>query len=496
MNGTASAASPAFLSLAARAARAMLATLAAAVGGCGGDAEPGASVAPAPPDGPARRVILITCDTLRADRLGAYGYERPTSPQLDAFAQSAVLYEQAYTSAPVTGPALSSLMTGKLPDEIGVSGGNRRFMPGAVETLAEIVRAAGLPTGAVVSNWVLRRPPPEAGDVGLPQGFDQFDDRMTERELNRTANERIAADTTDAAIGWLQARLDQGHERFFLWVHYQDPHGPYTPPDDFARRFERATADEPPLPLGTTVKGKGEIPNYQVLGDERRPGVYRDRYDAEIACFDEQLGRLLDFVSGAGLLDDALVVFSADHGEALGEHGYWFCHGETTYAEAVRVPLIVRFPGSHAASGRRDELVGHLDLFPTVLEALGLPSRRTRGHSLFTPPPTGRMLAQSLGEPGSPKRWHGLTDGRWRLVAGPDGTPRLFDLAADPREEHDLAAEQGERVALLQRSHAELMRSAERVAASPERVLSPEDEAILESLGYTGEGDEADDHDG
>jgi len=461
---------------------------------------PGACGEPAAPAAPARRVILITCDTLRFDHLGAYGYDRPTSPHLDAFAREAVLYERAFTSAPVTSPALSSLMAGRLPDAIGVSGGNRSFMPASVDTLAEVARAAGLATGAVVSNWVLRRPGPADGDVGLPQGFDQYDDRMTERELNRQrVAERAAPDTTDAAIAWLQARLDQGQDRLFLWVHYQDPHGPYTPPDDFAQRFARPHEGEAPLPLSENVHGLGAIPSYQALGDERRPGVYVDRYDAEIAYFDEALGRLLAWLREHGLWDDSLIVFTADHGEALGEHDYWFCHGENTYVEAVRVPLLVRFPqptggaaspAAPAAPGqRRPELVGHLDLFPTVLDALGLPPRPLGGRSLYRPPADGKLLAQTLFQPGRARRWDGLTDGRWALVRH-DGQPgQLFDLGADPREDRDLAGQNGDVVAGMQLSLEQLLRAAGRVAAAGTRPLSAEEQARLQAMGYTG-GDE------
>ncbi|HZM00764.1 MAG TPA: sulfatase, partial [Planctomycetota bacterium] len=414
--------------------------------------------APARPPAPAERVILITCDTLRADRLGCYGYDRPVSPNLDAFARQATLYESAWSSAPLTSPALSSLMTGLLPQELGVTDDNRQFMPASVETLAEAVSAAGLPTGAVVSNWVLRRPDPADGDVGLPQGFDEFDDRMTHREANRRKFfDRLAPETADAAIAWLEQRLAADEERFFLWVHFQDPHGPYTAPDEYVQELARPPDDEPPLRLGSSGKGFGQLPKYQALGDERRPSVYRDRYDAEIRYFDEHVGRLLQWLSERGLTDDALIVVTADHGESLGEHDFWFCHGENVHREVVRVPLIVRFPrrapgAGPAAGARRSELVGHLDLFPTVLAALGLPPRPLRGRSLLEPAaPPGRVLSQGLGAPGDPKEWHGLTDGRWHLVVQAGQPPRLYDLESDAKEQRDVAGEQAQRVAELER---------------------------------------------
>jgi arylsulfatase len=456
------------------------------------------SCAEGPSAGPPRaaRVILITCDTLRADRLGLYGYERPVSPHLDAFARQAVVYEEAYASAPVTGPSLSSLMSGRLPDEIGVLGGNRQFMPAAVETLAEHARQAGLTTAAVVSNWVLRRPDRGAEGVGLVQGFDHYDDRMTHRETNRNFFDRTAPETTDAALEWVDGQLAADDERFFLWVHYQDPHGPYTPPEEFIERFSRPPADdEPLLPLGEDVKGRGQIPSYQVLGNERRADVYRDRYDAEIAWFDEHLGRLLDGLEERGLLEDALFVFTADHGESLGEHDYWFCHGETVYRELMRVPLVVRFPAGQEPPGggaRRDAAVaGHLDLYPTVLEALGRPTSGGLGLSLWSGArPARRPIVHSLGLPGTPKRWFGLSDGRWRLVVDEGRPAQLFDVAADPGELQDLAAAEPQRTAELLGLLQRVLSGARSVGEGVEREMSPEDLEAFRALGYLGGDDD------
>ncbi len=456
------------------------------VGACGAGEAPG----------PARRVILITCDTLRADRLGAYGNERGLTPHLDALASEAIVVEEAYSCAPVTGPALSSLMTGLPVDAVGVGGGNRHFLPASVQTLAEIAADAGLATGAVVSNWVLRRPDAQRDDVGLVQGFAHYDDRMTERERNRESYERLAPDTTDAALAWVDARAAQGEERWLLWVHYQDPHGPYTPPADFAARLAGDPGDGPPLPISDTVKGKGRIPSYQVLGEERRPGVYRDLYDAEVAFFDEQLGRLLDGLSRRGLLDDALLVFTADHGESLGEHDYWFCHGENTHRETVRVPLLVKPPrdapdaGRAPAPGTRRRFASHLDVLPTVLAALGLPARELPGLSLLDAGDPDRFVPQSLGLPGAANRWLGLGNGRWRLVVDPADRAALYDLAADPDEAHDVAAQHPDRVLALRRLYGRLIDESGGPRSGVERALSAEDEAAFRALGYLGTSEE------
>ena len=439
---------------------------------------------------PARNVILITCDTLRPDRLGVYGCDRPTSPRLDAFAREAVVFDTAYSSAPWTRPALSSLMTGRYPEEVGAAPSNVRRMPAEVETLAERLAAHGLATAAVVSNGLIRRPPPEQGDVDLAQGFQDYDDRMTSREAHRDMPERGAAQTTDAALAWLEQHEAKGNAPFFLWVHYQDPHGPYTPPPSLAESFDRTPTSEPELPLGKTMSGLRQIPFYQVLlslagKPEQRPSVYRDRYDAEIAYFDSQLGRLLDGLAARAWWPDALVIVSADHGESLGEHEHWFCHGESVAVEAVRVPLLVRFPRGESGPQARDvggvrrvdALVGHVDVAPTVLEALGLPAEGGRGVSLLrSAPPAERVLFQSFLPPDEKRLEWAATDGRWRAMWGFDGVVRLFDHAQDPREEHDLAGEQPQIAERLKSSYQSALHG------GVEGVQVPMDEAALRDL--------------
>lgn len=444
-----------------------------------------------PPASPARRVILITCDTLRADRLGVYGYARPTSPRVDAFAKDGVVFESAYTTIPITGPALSALHTGRLPDELGLASGNKLLLGAPAVTLAEIVRDAGISTAAIVSNWVLRRPAPEQGDVGVKQGFQHFDDRMDSKEGARDVFERKAPATTDAAIDWLAKRKSTNDDRFFLWVHYQDPHGPYQPSKEMLAGLERPATDEPALPLGKTQFGRGQIPSYQNIDGERAPERYRERYDGEVRTFDAQFGRLIDWLKANGWFDDALIVFTADHGESLGEHGFWFCHGENVHREEVRVPLVVKYPHGavHPNAARVAELATHLDLWPTTLDAFGLPARPNRGTSLFAEAlPADRVSSQVVRQPGAPERWIAATDGRWRLVQEGTNAPKLFDVAADPGEERDLAAANAARMQEL----AGRLRAYEASHAAPPIApvrLAPtsENQRALRNTGYEGD---------
>ena len=475
--------------------------------GCGpGDddtGEPAAQSSPPPSRSP---VILITCDTLRADRLGVYGYPHPTSPELDEFARQCVVYENAWSSAPMTAPALATVMTGRLPDELGMHS-NKWLLPPAAETLAETLSTAGIPTAAIVSNWVLRRREERPG-WGLSQGFTSYDDRMDEVEENRPGVfERRAAATTDAAIAWLDDRPADG---FFLWVHYQDPHGPYTPPEDCVSELERPLTDEPDLPVGKTQAGLREIPEYQVLGEARSPEHYRIRYDAEIRYFDRELGRLLRHLRASGLLEGALVVFTADHGESLGEHDYWFSHGQTAYRELLHVPLIVRYPSGRPTKPRVSEVVGHVDLRPTILEAFGLVQERwgvylrpdpapavpSHGRTLFDRfLPQTRVLVHTLREPGTPQRWEGATDGYFHYVAGPSGR-QLFHLERDPGEIADVGSLERPRLVQLETALADELRKLPPLEGKAE-LMTPDaaEQDTLKALGYAGDGpdDEPDD---
>jgi arylsulfatase A-like enzyme len=457
--------------------------LGACLGACGGAREPSVP--------PGRAVILLTCDTLRADRLGLYGLERGTSPNLDALAREALVYDAAWTTAPLTGPALSALLTGRLPEELGLAD-NRNVLAGAAETLAERLAAAGVDTAAVVSNWVLRRRT-ELPGAGVQQGFAHFDDRMESLEPSRPdLKERLARDTTDAALGWLDGREGHDAERpFFLWVHYQDPHGPYTPPPECyvpPSATDEGTEGEPALGVGRDQRGRGVLPAYQVVDEERRPEVYRARYEAEIRYFDRELGRLLEGLRARGLLERALVVFTADHGEALGEHGYYFSHGQNLHRELVRVPLLLRPPGGADAPGRVASPASHLDLWPTVLAAFGLAPGTVRGLDLLagTPPET-RVLPQYLRGAWS------ATGARHRLIVERERR-QLFDLATDPAEAHDLAAAEPELVRRLTAEHQAFVLRAAGPQLAP--AATPQDEAArkeLEALGYGGAEEDADD---
>lgn len=424
-------------------------------------------------------VVLLTCDTLRADHLGLYGFGGRTSPNLDALGHESVVHGAAWSSAPLTGPALSALLTGRMPDELGLED-NRSVLSAEATTLAERLSAAGIETAAVVSNWVLRRRA-ELADAGVQQGFDHFDDRMESPEPGRPdLMERLADGTTDAALAWLDGR---GHDRpFFLWVHYQDPHGPYTPPDDCLVWPPEEALREPELEVGTDQRGIGVLPEYQVVDQERRPAAYRARYEAEIRFFDRELGRFVEGLRARRLLERTLLVFTSDHGESLGEHGYYFSHGQNLHQELVRVPLLLRPPDGAAGTPRVQAPASHLDIFPTVLRAFGLDPGRVRGLDLLGGAlPEARVLPQYLRGTWS------ATGARYRLLVEREQR-RLYDLATDPGEERDLwptDPAQGHRLAESLRAFVERERLPPLQAARP--ALDEAGRRALDSLGYGGD---------
>lgn len=335
---------------------------------------------------PPRLFVLISIDTLRADFLGAHGSDRGLTPRIDLLARESLVFTSAYSASSFTLPSISAVLTGRYPEELGIWN-NESTVPASVATLATELSERGWRTGAVVSNFVLR------SSSGLSVGFDVYDDEFPEREAVRNWPERTATGTTDAFFRTLDA-CTVGQSRCFVWVHYQDPHGPYTPPPGTRKRHLEAERRAPDgrrqLPVQREGDvGLGGIPRYQFLDGNHEVAFYRAGYDAEVHYVDTEVGRLLDGLRERHLADQALVVFTADHGESMGEHDYWFAHGEYLTDPLVRVPLMIR--GAGVTPGRRDDIVAPVDLFPTVLAWLDPRADRVsgRGRNLLDPDAAG-----------------------------------------------------------------------------------------------------------
>ena len=357
-------------------------------------------------------VLLITIDTIRADRIGAYGAADSETPTLDRLAGDGILYEHAYAVAPLTLPAHASLLTGVYPPENGVRNNGIHALADGWTTLPEMLGERGVRTAAVVAATVLDR------RYGLAQGFEVYEDEMRADRTSAAAVDRPAEAVTEAAMRWLGGVGDQ--ERFFLWVHYFDPHAPYAPPEPYRERFAG------------------------------RP------YDGEIAYVDAQVGRLLRHQRLAG--DDRLaVIVVGDHGESLGEHGE-LTHGMLAYDATLRIPWIVKLPGGPEGE-RRQERVDQVDLLPTVLAMMKVerPVKGTGRDLLAAADSEPRPLYAETWAPFYTYGWAKLRTlrvGSAKYVDAP--APELYDLDADPAEATNLLAEE-------RRTAVELKRELERL---------------------------------
>jgi arylsulfatase A-like enzyme/Tfp pilus assembly protein PilF len=402
-------------------------------------------------------VLLITIDTTRADRLGCYGYEKPTSPHIDALADQSVVFTRCSAHVPITLPSHTSILSGTVPCYNAVRDNGRFVVPEPLVTLPEILAADGYRTAAFVSAFVLD------SRYGLDQGFEVYDDRFmaewSEEDLREARlfrqgiTERPADQTTDAALAWL---AEQGDEPFFMWVHYYDPHQPLTPPKPFDQMFIDSA------------------------------------YDGEIAFMDSQIGRLLEALKSAGLWEDTLIVLTSDHGESLGQHGE-DTHAVLVYDSTLHTALMIKpqsaFGATPAVAG---DAVAHADILPTVCDLLGLDGPETgQGRSLRPLLEGGSQPPQAIyfecALPFYSYRWehlHGIRLGRWKYIHSPE--PQLYDVEADPGEVLDLAAREPDRSRELEGLLFETIGS----IPTPEELRAPstsidaETASRLRALGY------------
>jgi arylsulfatase len=310
-------------------------------------------------------VILILVDTLRADHLGAYGYEKVVSPYIDAFARNATIYENAIVQAPLTIPSVLQIMTSKYLQDEQISDQD--------PTLAEILQQHGYETAAVVENANFEH---DRRAHGLLRGFDVFyrNGVLDRKELRQQhwKTDTAADSITAQAIRYLRRRVPD--RPLFLWLHYFDPHDPYMPP--FADDMESLsvetksgiTGDIRSSPLRQRQNASGFH-----LPEEDRQHLIR-LYDAEIRYVDQSIGELLSFLEGNGSFDESMIVLSSDHGESFGEHGMWM-HGSSLYDSEIHVPLIVKFPGQRVGK-RVKEPAQALDILPTILDVAAIESDR------------------------------------------------------------------------------------------------------------------------
>lgn len=481
-------------------------------------------VAPAAPESaevePGPNVLLIVLDTLRADHVGLYGYPRATTPFLDEFGQRATVFENAISSSSWTLPAHATLFTGlysrthgaDLVEDRSASGltlaglgrlddtAPVRPLSGEAVTLAETVSEAGFETAAICANTAyLYRV------FGLDQGFATYVDapglRLSWRPAGLSlvdrlglrrrieaaarlvkSNERyylLADEVNRLATRWLGPRRDR---RFFLFLNYMDPHEPYLPLGSYRKLFPGGD-ERPSLNVQAIRSGAATL-------EDAQHRALTGAYDGEIRYLDDQLRALFTQLEAWGLLEDTVVVIAGDHGESFGEHGE-LGHGNGVYQPEVRVPLIVRWPGQQ--DGRRVERPVHLvDVMPTLLEALGLPTPGGLQGTALDDPQRSHPVVTYTGryhDPASnPVRYDrthaALYDDSWKLILRSDGSRELYDLASDPEERMDRLSEQRGRAEALERRYERFVPEVEaRFAAEPGSLG---DEALerLRALGY------------
>jgi arylsulfatase A-like enzyme len=450
---------------------------------------------PSPPN-----VLLITIDTLRADRLGCYGYGRATSPHIDRLAAQGVLFERAYTTLPRTTQSVASILTGRYPKSHGARGLFSALSPANL-TLAEILAERGYDTAAFVSNLFLRP------GQGFEQGFATYDNPQARWDGDS------ASAISSAALDWL--KRPRGGRPFFLWTHYLDPHWTYRPAPPFDGAFDRGFAERftlyEDLDAGRLTKGQVIFENRL---SPRQVEHVKALYDGEIAQVDAALASLLDYAARPEL-SPLLIVLTSDHGESLGEHGYHFAHGEYLYQESLHVPLLISLPGRVPAGLRVGALAQNVDVVPTIAALLGLhrvqasdgrpllirDTTSKAGSGADWSPAPGRDIVFAESDfqlihpenrryyiPGPAGRWSSAFDGRYKLIQIPRPGGALlefYDLASDPGESRNIEDASVDLEA-RRRLAGELQRFVDYDAGVPSgsREIDPEDRRRLKSLGY------------
>ena len=405
-------------------------------------------------DRSALNLVVVTLDTTRADRIGAYGRAHAGTPQFDALAAEGVVFDHASTSAPITLPAHSSIFTGRFPPQHGVRDNGGYFLNENEQTLAEVLKARGYATGGFIAAYVLD------SKWGIAQGFDTyFDDfDLSKYRVFSMGNiQRPGNEVVDRALPWIDQHRGAP---FFAWVHLYDAHSPYAPPEPFKTQFAG------------------------------------DLYQGEISFADAQVGRVVQFLRDRDLLDRTVIVVIGDHGESLDDHGEQG-HGFFVYESVVHVPMIVRAPFSAMQRRRVADPVRSVDVMPTVLDLLGVPEPANvaiDGQSL-APLMTGtkaELGLEAYAEAVYPLHHFGWSDlralrqGRYKLIAAP--RPELYDLQADPTEERNVFPERkalGDRMlARLSELETHFRRSGQSRSEAVE--IDPDAKARLAALGYVG----------
>jgi arylsulfatase A-like enzyme len=408
-------------------------------------------------------VILVVIDSIRKDRIGAYGAVDASTPNIDGLAEVSVKYTRAVSQSPWTTPSVGSLLTSRYASGLGVRD-LRSGLSDELILLPEVLKRVGYTTGAVVSHSFC------ASERGFAQGFDLFD------EENILGARGISSPgVSDAGIAFIQKHAGGP---FFLFLHYFDPHFAYIEHDGFARPSEDARYRGPihsAMPIRALYEAATDL-------NERDLRELNRIYDSEVSFTDHHIGRVLAELRRLGLFESSFIVLTGDHGEEFRDHG-GFGHTKTLYEELVNVPLLIKYPGSEPAVVRSP--VGLINIYPTVLDYLDISVE----HDL-----SGRSLLEPLREEGAAvytetsrqATLRGVVAGRFKLILDLERQGQaLFDVVRDPEELRDLSEEDPQRAHVL-RGRLERWMAEVEESSTPGRVteLSPRERERLRSLGY------------
>ncbi|MFQ5526419.1 MAG: sulfatase [Thermoanaerobaculia bacterium] len=405
--------------------------------------------------------LLISIDTLRADHLGCYGYERPTSPALDRLCQDSVVFEQAIAQAPSTLHSHASIFTSLLPHHHGATWAGRTRLADECTTVTEVFQSGGYATGAFTGGGQMDR------IFGLDQGFDFYEQ----------PGAKDFQEIVTPATAWLGRPRENP---FFLFLHTYETHHPYTPAPGYLELFEKSYDGD--LPDEITVDLLKEINRKErELADGDLEHII-DTYDAEIRSMDAALERLIAYLEDNDLYDDTMIVFTSDHGEEFGEHGKVGWHSHSLFDELLRVPLVVKFPGQRHAGIRVESQVSSIDIAPTLLKALGLevPSQFD-GRDLTgiaDGSDAGKRVAISRMDRQVGRDIDSVRTPDWKLYRN-----QLFDLDADPEELWDTALNRPRVIEMLRGELVEAVDSRE-PCLGPQVVPTGATLDELKALGY------------
>lgn len=435
-----------------------------------------------------RHVVLVSLDTTRADAIGLFGGAETHTPAIDALGPESVVFERHYSAAPTTLASHTALFTGDHPHTHGVPRNDYRVND-KNRMLQEVLGEAGFTTAAFLGAM------PLGSHSNFTQGFETVDEAFSvhRAEDGVSQSERPGGEVVAAVLAWLDANPAGEGDRYFLFVHLFDAHAPYWPDADLAALFHADPA------VTGSMEEIGRARGLVRRDAPAAPGIVaglRALYLAGVATVDRHVGALIEGLAARGMVDDTLLIITADHGESWAEHDEAFDHGETVYDEAIHTPLVVRFPGGWAGGARVTEPVSNVDVFPTILELLGLGARKTDGESLLGGVrwpwwERSEVVFAEATKPHVPdmKAWQNdsmhkaLVDGDEKLIWRPkQDRIELYDLAADPGEQDDLKKQRAARAAALL-EELSAWNAGAKPLPSP-KVSSARVKAELEALGY------------